>query len=229
MHARDDGVLGKPMKFAELDRRVQEFILQEAAEQLDYDWWDCLEEMYKEDGKERGFDIDKMFFSGFWSRGSGASWVGTVDTKRFLAFHLKPENPQFARYTILQELAVNHDISRYAKITAQGRYSHEYTMQCGEIEADVVGGVIREGVLTGADTEVLYDSIDGDSLLAELGEWILEEARDYARKYYQALEKEYDYLCSEECLAERDLDYDEEGEELADAGESVSPQLELEI
>jgi hypothetical protein len=217
------------MKFAELSQRVQEKLLQAEAEALDYEWWDCTEEGYKEDGKERGFDIEKMFWSGFSSQGDGASWVGTVDIKRFLAKHLKPENPQFAQYTILQELVAGSWVDTYAKITANGRYSHEYTMRCDGIDADVVGGTLHEGVLQGADTEVLWDSIDGDSLREELREWILEQAQDYARKYYASLEKEYDYLTGEECLAERDLDYDEDGEELADAGETVSPQLEMEI
>jgi hypothetical protein len=203
------------MKFANLAPRVQQRLLQEVAEQLDYDWWDCLEEMYIEDGKERGFDIEKMFWSGFWSQGDGASWVGTIGIKRFLAYHLKLETPQFARYTILQELAANGWVDSYVSITAHGRYSHEYTMQCGGIEADVVGGVLREGLLAGADPEVLYDSIDGDSLLSDLGDWLLEEAQDYARKYYESLEKEYDYLTSEEALIERDLDYDEDGEEIS--------------
>ena len=217
------------MKFAELDRKVQEKLLQAEAEALDYEWWDCTEEDYKEQGKERGFDIEKMFFSGFCSQGDGASWVGTVDITRFLAHHLKPENPQFAQYTILQELVAGSWVDTYAKITANRRYSHEYTMRCDGIDADVVGGTLHEGVLQGADTEVLYNSIDGDNMLAELADWILEEAQDYARKYYKSLEQEYYYLTGEECLAERDLDYDEDGEELADAGETVSPQLELEI
>lgn len=218
------------MKFADLPEAAKQRLLQAEAEHLDYDWWDCTEEEYKEDGKERGFDIDKMFFSGFCSQGDGASWAGTVDIKRFLEYHLKPENPQFARYVVLQELVTGSWVDTYAKITAAGRYSHEYTMRCGEIEADVVGGTLHAGLLAGADTEVLFDSIDGDSLLADLGEWILEAARDYAREYYKSLEAEYDYLTGEECLAERDLDYDEDGEEIDEpAGETVSPQLELEI
>ena len=217
------------MKFAELDRKVQEKLLQAEAEALDYEWWDCTEADAIEDGKERGFDIEKMFWSGFCSQGDGASWVGTVDIKRFLAHHLKPENPQFAQYTILQELVTGSWVDTYAKIAANGRYSHEYTMRCDGIDADVVGGTLHEGVLQGADTEVLWDSIDGDSLREELREWILEQAQNYAREYYKTLEQEYYYLTGEECLAERDLDYDEEGNEVADAGETVSPQLELEL
>lgn len=218
------------MKFAELDQKTQERLLQQEVDNLWDDWWDCLEEMYIEDGKERGFDIEEMFWSGFWSQGDGASWVGTVDLRRFLAFHLAPTNPQYTQYVVLQELVAGSWIDQYAKITAQGRYSHEYTMQCGDIEADVTRGTLHEGLLAGADTEVLYAGIDGDSLLADLETWILEQAQDYARKYYAALEKEYEYLTGEECLAERGLEYDEDGEEIDEpAGETVSPQLELEI
>jgi hypothetical protein len=219
------------MKFAELDRKVQEKLLQAEVENLDYEWWDCTEEGYKEDGKERGFDIEKMFFSGFCSQGDGASWVGTVDIKRFLAHHLKPENPQFAQYTILQELLRDGSIDASVGITAAGRYSHEYTMRCNAMDRisydddDVVVG----GLMDGANVGELYEGIGGGLFLDEMGCWILEQAQNYAREYYKALEQEYYYLTGEECLAERDLDYDEDGEELADAGESVSPQLELEL
>ncbi len=229
------------MKYADLAPEVQQRLLQQEAQFMSGDcWWsESVDDDFKTDGVERGFDIEEMFWSGFSSQGDGASWVGTVDIGRFLACHLAPTNPQYARYVVLQELVAGSRIDTYAKITAEGHYSHEYSMRCGDVEADVVGGTMHEGVLQGADTEVLFDSIDGDNLLSDLEEWILEQAQDYARKYYAALESEYDYLTGEDALIERDLDYDEEGEEVADAGETVSPeepeaagcsqQLELEI
>jgi hypothetical protein len=51
---------------------------------MDYEWWDGAYDMAVEDGREKGFYIDKIYFSGFHSQGDGASWAGQVDVRQWL-------------------------------------------------------------------------------------------------------------------------------------------------
>ena len=48
---------------------------------LDYDWWDSVYEDTKEIGKLMGIDIEEIYFSGFWSQGDGACFVGNYEYK----------------------------------------------------------------------------------------------------------------------------------------------------
>ena len=56
------------------------------------EWYDYIYEDAREAGRVRGFDIDKMFFSGFWSQGDGASWLGEVYLPDFIDFYVPEIN-----------------------------------------------------------------------------------------------------------------------------------------
>lgn len=71
------------------------------------------------------------------------------------------------------ELALYKETGDNVVITTSGHYSHEYTM-----------------------------SIDSDNLSAELEDFILEEAREQARKIYRDLRAEYEYLMTDEAISE---------------------------
>lgn len=71
------------------------------------------------------------------------------------------------------ELALYKETGDNVVITTSGYYSHEYTM-----------------------------SIDSDNLSAELEDFILEEAREQARKIYKDLKALYEDLTTDESIAE---------------------------
>ena len=76
-------------------------------------------------------------------------------------------------------------------IGTSGRYSHEYSM--------------------GLSLDLLEDLTEKQSiLLDELTDIVIEEARDTAKQIYRDLEKEYEYMTSDEALTEyfTDNDYD---------------------
>lgn len=204
------------MKFNDLPEGAKEKVREENALSLDYDWWDCVEEAYKEDGKERGFDVDSTYFSGFSSQGDGACWIGNIQTLAFLRYHLKPENPQFAQYQVLLELTDQGWVDSLVCVSrgGGGHYSHQYTM---EIATPSLGcyaddAILASGVLMGASVEELCESVNIGELLDDFQEWMQDEAREYAGAYYKALEEEYDWLRSDEAIIDRDEDYDEDGE-----------------
>jgi hypothetical protein len=180
---------------------------------LDYEWWDGVYENAKADGPERGFEIDDIRFSGFWSQGDGASWTGGVRIKEFLDYHLKEDNPDFGRYFILQALIAENNgwVERYTNVNRSGfHYVHDNTMRLESIsysnleclDEDDEERLQEEGPLQRANIYQLFKGADIDHLIEDLETWILEEAQAYARQIYDDLESEHEHLTSEESLIE---------------------------
>lgn len=220
------------MKFSELSPKARERAIQSYTECLIEDgWWaEGVIESAKEDGLKRGFDIDDVRWSGFWSQGDGASWTGMVTLLPFLDWMLDSgeDSPQFrridaerSRYTILRELIANEFTGKRVDVSIRGfHYCHSGTMRLDDIE---VSGYIsspvehpedllenepfgyhklHQGVLMGASAPRLADAIDACALLDDFAQLILTEAREFADDIYRRLEAEYDWATSEEQVAE---------------------------
>ena len=199
--------------YRELSAKAQQKAREWFCETLDYEWWEHIYEHAKQSGVERGFEIDDIRFSGFWSQGDGASWTGSVNIKAFLDYHLKEDNPDFGRYFVLQAIiAENNDwVASYTNVNRYGfHYVHDNTMRLESIgysnleclDADDEERLQEEGPLQRADIYQLREGADIDQLIDSLETWILEEAQAYARQIYDDLESEYDHLTSDESLVE---------------------------
>ncbi len=228
-------------KYDELQGRAKE----KAAEKLrewatDHEWWDGVYDLAKEDGEQRGFEIDDIRFSGFWSQGDGASWTGTVDVKQFIEYMLdQPEGtPEHRwidadrhRYLCLIELMKDGWVKRIVSVTRNGyHYVHEQTTgpESGvdwsalENEMDVYADhkedskLNSDGVLKGASVVGVAEGIDVKSLIDDLDDKIKEEVRSFSEHIYKQLEAEYDHLTSDESIAEfaeaNDYRFDEDGD-----------------
>jgi hypothetical protein len=68
-------------RFEALTKRQQDEILDKHrhynTEHLD--WWDGVYDCFKTDMADIGIDVDRMYFSGFYSQGDGACFEGSVD------------------------------------------------------------------------------------------------------------------------------------------------------
>lgn len=195
--------------YEDLSPKAKEKALMWFGSTLDYEWWDGTYDLAKEDGKEKGFDIDDIRFSGFWSQGDGASWTGTVDLIQFLEHHLKDDNPDYGRYFTLQAMLAESWVERFVAIERTGyHYVHSDMMREGgvslslleELEEDSEERLQEEGPLQRANIYQLWQGIDGAALLDDLGEWVIKEAREFADKIYADLEATHDDLTSEESL-----------------------------
>jgi hypothetical protein len=170
-------------------------------------WYEGITEGFTACGGERGFDIDDVQWSGFGSQGDGASWTGQVELVPFLAYHLKPDHPDYARYMVLIELIENGFVSRRLEVSRNSHmYNHDKTMF---LERDSLVRAedwrdtsVRSGIFAGADALPLAESIYAESLMDELLLWATEEARAYARDIYEALKTSHDEYSSEEYFAE---------------------------
>lgn len=187
-------------KFEELIEPAKAKVREWYAQNTDNYWAECAIGNATVEGRQRGFDIDDVQWSGFHSQGDGASWQGRLRIRSFLDFHLKGDNPDFARYTVLAELIDNEFVDDSFPIYMRSfMYNHSRTMQTeGPTAYRTSNKTLQKGILAGADGAELYESIDIDDLIDRLTEWALDEARSYADDIYKQLEKEYEYEMSDE-------------------------------
>lgn len=158
-----------------------------------YDWWDYLWEEEKEELEAMGFEAVDFLFSGFWYQGYGASFTGYVsDFEKFWpAFDSEPNN-----YCMLRKAEdVRAYLARHSSM-----YSHECTVHAS-VEA------VEWQLDYGEDDpfkEALYEAWN-EQLYRDMEEFendLTRYMRDRMRDLYRRLEDEYDYLTSDEQVAE---------------------------
>jgi hypothetical protein len=189
------------MKYLDLPEDVKEQLREKHRYvHVDHDWWEYTYDWAKEEAEKFGLDIEDIYFSGFSSQGDGASFAGELGFKECDVTDLN-EGAK-ALYDVLAGVyglikIVAEDSELRVHIEQRGNYYHENTM--------------------GFDYYTRYDNTDEvDTILATKEEEIEEALRDYARWIYRTLEKDYDYLTSDEAIDEYlddYTDYNEEGEE----------------
>jgi hypothetical protein len=215
------------MHYNELNSIAQERVRNKYIESRVFVWWDCVYEDAIEKGKELGFYIDKIYFSGFYSQGDGASWQGQVDVVQWLRTHTEDS----IGITAWIELINNDWADKHMKVvTGTSNYSHSGTMSFRQWEIYFylderpdhlpVGG---NSIIRDMPVNVVMDLIMADPHTKlkredDVSEAIAESARDYADEIYSNLRKEYEWLCSELVMLEHfeanDINFDEEGEVL---------------
>ena len=150
---------------------------------LGYDWWDGVYDYAKETAGKFGLEIDDIFFSGFWSQGDGAYYTGRLRFKPCVVAELPEEVRDIYRTLHGVDSLLKLIEARYwlpiIEISHMGHYSHEQSMQIDipDYGSDVV-----------------------NSIIASKEDDICEALRDYARWIYRTLEKEYEFLTSDECI-----------------------------
>jgi len=178
----------------------------------DYDWWVSAEDYAKEDGKAKGFDIDRVSFSGFGSQGDGAAWSGAVDLAAFADAHNLLDDPMW--FTLI-ELVKDGWTDSHMKIAV---FSERSRLMQAQYSADLLdGGVVGSGVFAGANPLDLLDAFGGEEALDTMEQSVLRAAQDYADYIYRMLQEEYESLTDEQAFIEdcdaNGIEFNEEGEE----------------
>lgn len=196
------------MKYHELNDRAKERVRQLLEPPTGW-WWEEVYEQAKAEGATKGFRIDDISFSGFWSQGDGASWTGAVRLRDWV-----PDNPEDMETRIVRELVRNEEINLLANVYTRGHGVHESTMKLDwnpEVYDESVR--LREGPLAGATIADLLAPFP--DLFVKLEAAMLESARDFAREIYDQLEQEYEYETSDEYIAElceaNEYEFNEDG------------------
>lgn len=162
----------------------------------DYDWHNQVLEEWEERLEKYGFINTKIFYSGFWSQGDGASFNADIDL-RILAYEwaiseiIDTENENIFPFLDFIE---DDSIGSTLKICVIGglsnHYSHEKTRY---IETDGNGYEWNE---SGPEPSWI------EPMMNELIDYVEEVRLCLCQEIYSSLRDEYDYLISEESFKE---------------------------
>jgi hypothetical protein len=191
-------------------------------------WYEDTYEQFKEEGYELGFLIGKMYFSGFYSQGDGASWSGQIDIVAWLRAHTEDSIAREAWIQLINEGWAE----KHMPVGQSGRYCHSGTMSVAYWDG-MIGDpesiqdlepshqlMQQESIFKGMNALDLLNLITSSDFqyksMADIADALKESAMDYADKLYEQLRGEYEYLTSEENLIEscdaNDWQFNNEGE-----------------
>lgn len=179
-------------KFAELSDDAKQTALDKLRDlNVDHEWWEFLYDDAKECGRILGIDIDRIYFSGFWSQGDGACFEGSYRYVPGAAAAIKKHAPQDAELARIARDLQNAQRPAFYTATASVKHrGHYYHSLCTSIECDAEQGTL--------DHDALKDA------LRSFMDWI-----------YRALEKEYEYLTSDaqviESIEANEYEFTEDG------------------
>lgn len=188
-------------RFNALPARVRDEILDKHRNwNVDHiEWWDTVYEDFKHDMDAIGIEVERMYFSGFWSQGDGACFEGRVFSWEDFLKSMGYQDPA------LTALAEN---SWVFGVAHKGHYYHEnctsfsYDMASpsdyyySELDEFVEHHSPYKTEIQNAAFLTILQGYDYDSLYTEF-----EEAfKRHMRALYNRLEAEYDHLTSDESV-----------------------------
>ena len=151
-----------------------------------YDWYEFVIDSEKSILESLGFYDVKIYFSGFWSQGDGAQFLGNWSYNKGLLKRVRGEYPECkaVQYLaeVLTEVAKECFYQNTFKISPFGNHSHE--------------------MATSFDFHDFYVGDDRRYMSDDQEERVKDACRDYMRDIYKTLEKEYNYLSSWEYAKE---------------------------
>lgn len=138
-----------------------------------------------------GFDVDEIYWRGFWSQGDGACWTGSVAYSTGCAAAVARECP---RDSEIQRIAREwHALQRRNFYRVRGSVSANDRYMRTSVDA------------YRADDCDVIDGDDASKIVADFADWV-----------YRRLELEYEYQMSDECvdgdIRANEYEFDEDGE-----------------
>jgi hypothetical protein len=198
--------VGTIEEWKEKDKEVYEKILERHRDtNVDHEWWKFTVEQFQEELEALGFATTDINFSGFWSQGDGASFTGDWDSAKMLTVkELKEKGFVLSDWAVELRRILKGNLkdikAKYATFSIK-RISHHY---CHENTVDI----FYAEYWNSRKQEQCY-------IPPEQEDDILEGCRTAMKAMYRILEKEYDYLTSdegvEETLSDNEYKFDKEG------------------
>ena len=185
--------------FTELSDAAKDKARAWCRETIDDDWWDSVYDDFEQICPILGVTLATtpirlmgggtrqkpcIWFSGFWSQGDGACFEGRYgyakDAPRKIRDHAPKDGELHQIADALQAIQRRSFYQLHATVNHRDRYYHEYCMAIS----------------------VERDSPTGQDMTADAEEIVIEALRDLARWLYRQLEREYDYLTSDDVVDE---------------------------
>jgi len=185
----------KIYKFGELSEDIQSKVLEKHHEiNVDYEWYECVYETFKEDYKDSGFNIEKIYFSGFSNQGDGAMFeYSRIDES------LLTEFVDSLELTPMRKLWLKSQTIVSGRGKHSGHYYHEKS--CNH-------SINWESNFSYSYAINFHNWIE--SFAAKFEDFVIEKYMNMCKELYKALEESYDWLTSDEQIKETILsnDYD---------------------
>lgn len=196
----------KLFSFNELSEEAQKKAIEKHYDiNVDDNWWEFVYDDFREQATNEGFDIDRIYFSGFWSQGDGAMFEYSgledkllhdfVDNILIGTEHLSPMRKQW----LLNNVYIS------GKGNQRGRYYHNKSCS-HSIYWEVDNGDLHYSTN-------FYQWIN--SFADDFAEFVINRYDDLCHSLYTSLEDEYEYLTSDEAIKEtiicNEYDFTEDG------------------
>ena len=193
--------LSKASKKAAIEeiKRMDSF----AEQDVDLDW---VIENETEDLQALGLDNVEIAFTGFWSKGDGASFIGRVD-----------DIPKFIKTIGITDeilpkaLEAFEDVYEMEIIRIDSRYVHENTVRFDISEIDDPEILIMTGFGLGDVTLNLNDILEGIGFEAKASKWVKDKCKEIYRKLEKAYEGEFSDEAAEQWADSMGMEFDKEG------------------
>jgi hypothetical protein len=159
---------------------------------VDYEWWDCVYEDTKIEMETKGINVYDINFSGFYSQGDGACFIGRIDMAQFLKVHQLEQRYMAATFFAGQgELWATLD-------QGNSRYYHEQTVSASLV-ADSYNNYEEDST-----RYQVYETMQKvlDDEWKDLEDDVNDICRGYMRDLYRKLREEHDHLTSDEAVWE---------------------------
>ena len=170
--------------FPELSYSAKQTAMQWYCDTPDTLWVESVIKDAKEIGALMGFDIENIYYSGFYGQGDGACFTGRIRYAKNCAKNVKAHAPNDKGLHRIahawQDLQKRNFYALRANIKHRGRYCHE---MCTLFDCE--------------DTRHNYGRLQNEAIEDE----IEEIARDFMRWIYRQLESAYEYETSVENIA----------------------------
>lgn len=189
-----------PSEIAKIPQPIIDKLVEKFREHnIIHDWWDSTYEGFTVDMTAVGIDVDKMYFSGFWSQGDGACFEGRVTDWELMLQSIGYNDPVLAKFA-------QDNWTFYS--THSGRYHHSNCMSFNDpLEGT---GETEEWLISVYGPEKDDDDLRNRVWAAKLTQFDFEQIhnelceafKSHADDLYKMLEDEYEFLTSEECILE---------------------------
>ena len=193
--------LSKASKKAAIEgiKRMDSF----AERDIDLDW---VIENETEDLEASGLENVEISFSGFWSQGDGASFIGSVnDIPTFIkAIGVTDE-------ILPKVLAAFEDVYEMEIIRIDSRYVHENTVRFDLSEFGEPELVIMSGFGLGDVTIDLNDTLEEIELEKKASEWVKSKCKEIYGKLEKAYNEEFSDEAAEQWADSMGMEFDKGG------------------
>lgn len=177
----------KLYKFSELSDEAKQKAIEKFSDiNVDYEWWNFVYEDFTEKAKNAGFDVSKIYFSGFWSQGDGAMFEYSLNGEKLVFDYIDSLSLSPLRKKWLKN---------WIDYSGSGKHSgHYYHQNCCNHSIEFCAGV-SWSVAINVNNWI-------DSFAEGFEDYVVDIYKDLCRDLYKSLEKEYEYLTSEEAIIE---------------------------